>query len=212
MDAREGPRTAPCGPLTHDQGTRILAAVKGKYKAVADAPEGHFSYLVGRESARDLGYESGWLETLPPQIVDRFVGVGNPFSVRRPEAGDRVLDVGCGSGFDTFVASLLVGPTGRAVGLDLTREMLLWPRKGLGQWPSTNIEFLQGSVQELPFRDESFDLIISNGVLNLVPDKDLGYSEIFRVLKPGGRFAAADLLLVETIPEEKLADMDAWSN
>ncbi len=122
-----------------------------------------------------------------------------------------MLDVGCGCGMDTFVAAGLVGPKGRATGLDLTPEMLEWPRKARAAFNQSNVEFHEGSAEKLPFEDDSFDLVTSNGVLNLVPDKDAAYAEIRRVLRPGGVFAAADLLVVEAIPETVLASEDAWS-
>jgi arsenite methyltransferase len=189
----------------------IRAAVQTRYRAVAQNPSGHFSYPVGRESALNLGYAPDWLEAIPSEIVDRFVGVGNPFCIRRPARGERVLDVGCGCGLDTFVAALLVGPQGRAVGLDLTPEMLARPRQAAARAGLSNLEFVEGSAEKLPFTDGSFDMAISNGALNLVPDKDAAFAEICRVLRPGGVLATADLLVRQTIPAEILADMDAWS-
>ena len=197
--------------LSIEKRDAILKTVREKYSAVSREPAGKFSYPVGRESALGLGYAPEWLAQLPAEIVDRFVGVGNPFSIRKPRPGERVLDVGCGCGFDSFVASGLVGPEGRVVGLDLSPEMLAFAREALGTRPLPNIEFKDGSVEALPFEDGSFDLVISNGVLNLVPDKNAAFREIHRVLRPGGTLAAADLLVIESIPEEVLADSDAWS-
>lgn len=194
------------------RGGEIIAAVKERYRKVALNPTGHFRYPVGWESALGLGYASEWLDAIPPEVIERFVGVGNPFNVKLPKQGDRVLDVGCGCGMDTFIAALLVGPEGRAVGLDLTVEMLEWPRRAALRSGLTNLKFQEGSAEKLPFDDGSFDLVISNGVLNLTTDKDSAFREISRVLRPKGIFAAADLLIVETVPEEVLADMDAWSN
>jgi arsenite methyltransferase len=125
--------------------------------------------------------------------------------------GDRVLDVGSGCGFDSYVASLLVGERGRVVGLDLTPEMVDVARHASRSWRFDNVEFREGSVEELPFSDGDFDLVISNGVLNLVPDKDAAFRELARVLRPGGRFVVADVLVDETIPEDLLAQKDAWS-
>jgi len=193
-------------------GEEIRRAVVTKYRAVSDQPSGHFPYPIGRESAERLGYEAEWLAAVPPDLADRFVGVGNPFGVLRPERGERVLDVGCGCGLDTFVAATLVGPDGHAVGLDLTAEMLAWPRAALAECGLRNLVFLEGSAEELPVADGSFDLVISNGVLNLVPDKVAAFREIHRVLRPGGVLAAADLVVVESVPEAVLADMDAWSS
>ncbi len=197
--------------LPEHRQAELRSAVKEKYRAVARQPEGRFTYPVGRKSALGLGYRPEWLAAVPGDVVDRFVGVGNPFTIRQAALGDRVLDVGCGCGLDTFVAALQVGPAGRAMGLDLTAEMLAWPRKACGEFDLNNVDFDEGSAEQLPFEDASFDLVISNGVLNLVPDKGAAFAEICRVLRPGGALAAADLLVVESIPEDVLASQDAWS-
>jgi arsenite methyltransferase len=189
----------------------LTRATVDKYRAVARQPAGHFGYPIGRESVCGLAYRPEWLAAVPDSIVERFVGVGNPFTIHEPAAGDRVLDVGCGCGLDTFVAARLVGPTGRAVGVDLTPEMLEWPRKAVAELGLNHVDFQRGAVERLPCPDASFDLVISNGVLNLVPDKDAAFAEIARVLRPDGLFAAADLLVIESVPEAVLASEDAWS-
>lgn len=194
-----------------EQAAAIEAAVRSKYRDVAEEPEGRFPYPVGRAGALALGYEEAWLDAIPAEVVAAFVGVGDPFRVRRPSRGERVLDAGCGAGFDTFVSSLLVGSTGFAAGTDLCPEMLERPRRALASWEPRNVEFRAASVTSLPYDDASFDVVTSNGVLNLIPDKDAAFREIARVLKPGGTFAAADLLVVEDVPAALLADMDAWS-
>ncbi len=197
--------------LSEQQASEIRAAIRERYRNVSKKASGLFAYPVGQESALQLGYERDWLDRMPSEVVERFVGVGNPFSVRRPDEGERVLDAGCGCGFDSFVASHLVGARGRVSGVDLTPEMLHVGRKACPGWPLRNIEFSEASVERLPFEDGSFDVVISNGVLNLVPDKDAAFRELHRVLAPGGTFVAADLLLDAAIPEEILADKDAWS-
>lgn len=197
--------------ISEQRQEELRGAVREKYRDVACQPTGRFTYPIGRDSALGLGYRPEWLAAVPADIVERFVGVGNPFTVCEPAPGGRVLDVGCGCGLDTFVAALLVGPAGRTTGLDLTVEMLEWPRETCAASGLENVEFLEGSAENLPFADASFDLVISNGALNLVPDKDAAFAEIRRVLRPGGAFTAADLLVVETIPEAVLASHDAWS-
>ncbi len=190
----------------------IRTAVRDKYRAVAAHPDGCFSYPIGRPGALALGYLPEWLDGIPAGVVDRFVGVGNPFRIQRPQAGERVLDVGCGCGLDAFVATSLVGPSGRVRGLDLTAEMLEPARRALAGRPGVPLEFCEGDAATLPFPDGSFDRIVSNGALNLVPDKDAMFAELRRVLRDGGLLTVADLLVVESVPDSVLASMDAWSS
>lgn len=193
------------------QAEKIRTAVKSKYQRVAKSPEGLFPYPVGQDGVLGLGYDPLWLELVPADVIGRFVGVGNPFRIRAPKPGHRVLDAGCGCGFDTFIAASLAGPSGHAVGVDFTKEMLALPREVAESFKHGNVEFREGTLEKLPFDDSSFDLVISNGVLNLVPDKGAAFAEIARVLSPRGALVAADLLVIETIPAEVLANTDAWS-
>jgi SAM-dependent methyltransferase len=194
-----------------DRANELRAAVRQRYAAVAREPRGQFPYPVGLESLARLGYAPESISGVPRELAARFVGVGNPFVGRLPRPGERVLDVGCGCGVDTFIAARLVGPAGRSVGLDATPEMLDWPRNASVGNDGCAPEFVEGSVEDLPFEDRSFDVVISNGALNLATDKDRAFSEIARVLVPGGEMVVADLIVRETIPEEVLASMDAWS-
>jgi arsenite methyltransferase len=193
------------------QAEEIRAAVQSKYQRVAESPGGLFPYPVGKSGALGLGYDPSWLELVPADVISRFVGVGNPFRIRAPKPGDRVLDAGCGCGVDTFIAASLAGPLGHAVGIDFTREMLALPCAVAESFKHGNVEFRQGTLEKLPFDDSSFDLVISNGVLNLIPDKGAAFAEIARVLNPGGALVAADLLVIDTIPADVLANTDAWS-
>jgi arsenite methyltransferase len=195
-----------------DHVDKLRASIQSRYQGVSQDPHGKFMYPVGRESLAQLGYEDAWLRDIPTDMLDRFVGVGNPFQIQRPRAGERVLDVGCGCGVDVFVAAHFVGQEGRATGVEMTTEMLERPRRAQASWPHGNLEFVQGLAEDLPFADENFDLVISSGVLNLAPDKDQAYREIFRVLKPGGFLATADLLVMDDLPEEVLKSADAWSS
>jgi arsenite methyltransferase len=198
-------------PPSCERSEEIRRAVKLKYQQVAASPNGLFSYPIGKEGALGLGYNPSWFGFVPVDVLHRFVGVGNPFSIRAPKVGDRVLDAGCGCGFDTFIAASIAGPSGRAVGIDLTAEMLNVARAAAVPFKNGNLEFREGSLEKLPFDDGFFDLVISNGVLNLIPDKKAAFSEIARALRRGGVFVAADLLLIENIPPEILSNTDAWS-
>ena len=200
-----------CEIPSRKQAEEIRSAVRAKYQKVAANPEGYFAYPVGKEGALKLGYDASWFKCIPEDVIDRFVGVGNPFRIRAPKAGECVLDVGCGCGLDTYIAASMAGPTGRAIGIDLTAEMLTVARSGDEFFRNGNVEFHVGSAESLPFEDGFFDLVISNGVLNLVPDKPAAFGELARVLRKDGVLAAADLLVIETIPPEVLANTDAWS-
>jgi len=200
------------GCLSRTRQCMIRRSVKAAYRAFARTPRRGFPYPEGTAGAERFGYRAEWLAGVPGTVLRRFAGVGNPFAIRAPRPGEHVLDVGCGCGLDAFVASRMVGPEGRVVGLDLTAEMVRWAGAAAKAWPLDNVTFRVGSAEKLPFEDAAFDEVISNGALNLVPDKDAAFAEIARVLRPGGVFAAADLLVVETVPDEVLADPDAWSN
>lgn len=196
---------------TGSRGDGRRDAVLAQYRDVAERPEGLFVYAIGRTGALAQGYEQAWLHALDSAVVERFVGVGNPFTAHRPQPGDRVLDVGCGAGLDVFVAARLVGPTGRAIGVDISADMLAFARRVPVVDGIADVEFLEADAAWLPFGDGTFDLVVSNGALNLVPDKDAVFREIARVLRPGGVLAAADLLAHDTVPDDVLADPHAWS-
>lgn len=190
---------------------RIRDVICRRYAAVAAEPAGQFRYPVGRESAERLGYRADVLDRLPPDVVRHFVGVGNPFLLGEPRGGMRVVDVGCGGGFDSLVAARRVGPAGRVIGVDMSREMLAVARAGLSFDGSANVAFVAGRAEDLPVSTDWADLVISNGVLNLAACKASAFAEIFRVLRPGGRFQAADLILVKDLPGDLRSDEFAWS-
>jgi SAM-dependent methyltransferase len=187
---------------------RIESAVLEKYRGWAAGEGATFPYRTGREGAEKLGYGAERLAEIPAAVLQRFVGVGNVFELRVPERGERVLDVGCGSGVDVWIAGLHVGDTGRAIGIDLSGELVELARREASR---TGLRFVEGAADALPFEDGSFDQVISNGALNLVFDKPRAFRELRRVLKPGGTLAIADLLVIESVPDQVLADMDAWS-
>jgi arsenite methyltransferase len=191
---------------------RIRDIIRRRYAAVAAAPEGEFPYPVGRGSAERLRYPADFMAHISADVIRRFVGVGNPYSIDEPDTGFRVVDVGCGAGFDSQVAAFYIGPAGRVVGVDVSSEMLAVARAGLSVSGLQNVTFVSGCAEDLPVESGWADLVISNGVLNLAACKTSAFSEIARILRPGGRFQAADLILVRDLPEDLRNDQFAWSN
>lgn len=178
-----------------EQRIQIEASIRDKYRKVAAGSAGQFRYPTGQAGLDGQGYAPQWLERLPPAVRECFCGVGNPFSMGLPAAGQGVLDVGCGCGVDTLVAAGLVDEAGRAVGLEMSPDMLATARLNAQASGAQNAEFVEGSAEKLPFEDASFDLVISSGVYNLVIDKQAALAEAFRVLRPGGRLQVADQML-----------------
>ena len=187
----------------------IHQEVADKYRKVAASPQGLFKYPTGEASALGLGYPAALVARIPSAIRERFVGVGNPFALGPIRQGEDVLDLGCGAGFDAFVAALLVGRKGRVTGVDLSTEMLAVADAGRIEVGFPQIDFRETAVEALPFPDASFDVALSNGVLNLIPDKLAALREIFRILKPGGRLQACDMSLVG---DEPPPDKAPWSD
>jgi arsenite methyltransferase len=187
----------------------IRRAVADKYRKVAESPQDLFKYPTGEDSALGLGYLPALVARVPPAIRERCVGVGNPFVLGEVRPGEAVLDLGCGAGFDIFIAAQLVGPAGRVVGVDLSAEMLAVAGAGRTEAGFPQIEFHEAAVEALPFPDASFDVALSNGVLNLIPDKPAALREIVRVLRPGGRLQACDMSLAG---DEPPPDKSPWSD
>ena len=160
--------------------------VKSKYRDVATNPRGEYHFHTGRPLARRLGYEQGVVDAMPERAVESFAGVANPFSLRRLEAGERVIDVGSGAGFDCFIAAHQVGPQGRVLGVDMLQEMLERSRAAAAEMGLANVAFREGLIEEMPVEDGWADAVISNGVINLCADKRRAFQEIWRVLRPGG--------------------------
>ena len=185
--------------------------VREKYREVATDPGATFHFHTGRPLAARLGYPDAVVVALPDGAVESFAGVGNPFALRTLEPGERVVDVGSGSGFDTVVAAGQVGPGGRVVGVDMTAAMLSKARSTAFQLGLDHVEFREGLAEALPVPDGWADVVISNGVINLCADKAAVFAEIRRVLRPGGVLQFADIANGRPVPVEAMRDVDLWT-
>ena len=185
--------------------------VRGKYREVALDPGASFHFHTGRGLARRLGYEAGEVDALPDRAVESFAGVANPFLLRRLAAGEKVVDVGSGGGFDSFIAAAQVGPGGHVVGIDMTAEMLDKSRQTATALGLGHVQFRDGLAEAIPLEDSWADVVISNGVINLCADKQAVFAEIFRVLRPGGRLQFADIANGRPVPAGAVRDIDLWT-
>ena len=184
--------------------------IKKTYSSVSTEPEKDFIFPTGRSWAEDLDYPPE-LANVPDAAAESFAGVANPFSLGRLAAGERVLDLGSGAGTDSLVAAQMVGEEGSVTGIDMTPAMLEKARGAAAKMGATNVEFLESEAERLPFADESFDVVISNGVIDLVPDKDAVFSELHRVLRPGGRLQVADVTIQNPVSAEGRRNIDLWT-
>ena len=189
----------------------LRKAIQDEYALVADEPQHGFHFLVGRPLAQLLGYIGDWLEGIPEPTIASFAGTGNPFSAGRLEPGERVVDVGCGGGIDSLIAAKMVGPQGRVIGVDMTPAMVVRARSSAAAAAVKNVEFRQGFGESLPVEDGWADVVISNGVLNLMPHKDAALGEMARVLKPGGRIQIGDILVQKPVPQSAKEDIALWT-
>jgi len=196
--------------LAPEDKKRIEQSIRQKYTKVASSPEGHFNYPTGRAGLEALAYDAERVEALTDSIVASYCGVGNPFTLMPIRGGEAVLDIGCGAGVDTFIAASMVGPEGKAVGIDIIPEMLERAIQNLHETTFKHVTFQLTSAENLPFPDESFDMVISNGVFNLIPDKTRALAEAFRVLKPSGCLMIADQILTGQLPVDTKARIESW--
>jgi SAM-dependent methyltransferase len=189
----------------------ILKAVSDMYTDVARHPGKTFHFPTGRLACLFVGYPAAQLDLIPASAVESFAGVGYPFATGVIREGDVILDIGSGSGTDTLIASTLTGSRGRVYGLDMTQAMLEKLRRNLAAMNAANVEALEGNAEEIPLDDGTVDVVTSNGVLNLVPDKPRAFAEIARVLKPGGRVQISDIALTKPVSEKARADPKLWA-
>jgi arsenite methyltransferase len=184
--------------------------IRKTYSSVSEEPKKEFVFPTGRAWAEDLGYP-GELANVPELAAESFAGVANPWQLGRLAPGERVLDLGSGAGTDSLVAAQMVGPGGRVIGIDMTPQMLAKARAAAAELGAANVEFVEAEAERLPFADESFDVVISNGVIDLIPDKDAVFAELYRVLAPGGRLQIADVTIQNPVSEEGRRNIDLWT-
>jgi SAM-dependent methyltransferase len=188
----------------------LKSEIQKAYASVSAEPDRDFIFPTGRAWAEDLGYPRE-LANVPETAVESFAGVANPWELGRLAPGERVLDLGSGAGTDSLIAAQMVGELGRVTGVDMTPEMLEKARAAAAEMGATNVEFVEGEAEQLPFGDDSFDVVISNGVIDLIPDKDAVFAELHRVLAPGGRLQIADVTIQNPVSEEGRRKIDLWT-
>ena len=190
----------------------LRAEVRTMYSRVATAPDGEFHFHRGPQyAATRLGYDAAELAALPADVTSAFAGVANPHAIGPIPVGATVVDIGSGAGTDLLLAARRVGPSGRAIGVDMTEAMRQRARQGAAACGLAHVEVRDGDATRLPIENASVDIVISNGVLNLVPEKERAVAEIARVLRPGGRVQIGDIIIGEVLPDEALRDIDLWT-
>jgi SAM-dependent methyltransferase len=189
----------------------LRAAIQEEYSLVALEPQRGFHFHTGQRLAHLLGYPEEWLIGLPESSIASFAGTGNPFSLGALNPGDKVVDIGSGAGFDSLIAARMVSPDGQVVGIDMTPAMIEKAKNAAQEAGISNVEFRQGYAETLPVEDSWADVLISNGVLNLIPDKSAALQEMARILKPGGRLQTGDILIQKAVPESAKRKIDLWT-
>jgi SAM-dependent methyltransferase len=203
-------RASVAQPVDVDTAT-LRKAIQDEYREVAEHPDKGFHFHTGRRLTRIVGYKDEWFAGVSERAIESFAGTGNPFAMGELHAGERVVDVGSGGGIDSLVAARMVGPAGQVVGVDMTPAMLERARKAATESGLQNVEFRQAYMEELPVPDAWADVVISNGVLNLTPDKQKTLGEMFRVLRPGGRLQIGDILVSRAVPDGAKKKIDLWT-
>ncbi|MEX0985184.1 MAG: methyltransferase domain-containing protein [Actinomycetota bacterium] len=199
---------SPDSPVDVDE---LRQEIRRKYDAMVEDPTASFHFHTGRRALANAGYEESWFEGLPTDTIDSFAGVASPFHWGMLRPGEHVVDVGSGAGTDCLIAARAVGTEGSVIGVDMTSAMVATARAAADLADITNVEFEEGYAEALPVADGWADVVISNGVINLVPDKDAAYREIARVLRAGGRIQIADICVDREVSEGAKRDIDLWS-
>ncbi|MGA9535748.1 MAG: methyltransferase domain-containing protein [Desulfobacterales bacterium] len=189
---------------------KIEAGIREKYAQVAKSPEGQFKYPTGKNGLEALGYDKNLTDALPIAVASSYCGVGNPFALGKIKPGEHILDIGCGAGVDTILAAMLAGRKGSAIGVDIVSEMIQRAESNLALMDLENVKFQKVSGDSLPFAEDTFDVVISNGVINLIPDKKAAMSEIIMVLKPAGRLMVADQIAAVNIKNDIKERLANW--
>lgn len=201
--------------MAHQQTTfdvdQLRSAIKDEYAEVAACPSKGFHFHTGRILADRLGYPKAQVDALPDPVVESFAGVGNPFSWGEPQPGATVVDQGSGAGFDALLAARYVGPHGHVTGVDMTPAMVSKAQRNAATLGLDNVTFREGMLEALPVADGSADYVISNGVVNLCPDKSAVLAETARVLKPGGRYHLSDIVVARDVGDDARADIGLWT-
>ena len=189
----------------------LRKAIQNEYKEVAEHPNKGFHFHTGRTLTKIVDYKDRWLEGVSESAIESFAGTGNPFAMGELVSGERVVDIGSGGGIDSLVAARMVSPDGKVVGIDMTLEMLERARSAAAESGVENVEFREAYMEEIPVADGWADVVISNGVLNLTPNKQKALAEIFRVLRPGGRLQIADIMVHREVPDGAKRKIDLWT-
>lgn len=191
--------------------TVLREAIQDEYRVVAENPAQGFHFHTGRKLTRIVGYRDEWLEGVSETAIETFAGTGNPFAMGEMASGEKVVDIGSGGGIDSLIAARMVGPEGSVVGIDMTPAMLDKARTAAQETVLHNVDFRQAYMEELPISDNWADVVISNGVLNLTPDKSKVLKEMYRVLRPGGRLQVGDIMVNREVPEGAKREIDLWT-
>lgn len=191
--------------------SELRQAISKEYEEVADNPGRGFHFHTGRPLTKILGYKEEWLDGIPESSIESFAGTGNPFSLGEIRPGERVIDIGCGAGIDSLIAAKKVGPNGKVIGIDMTEAMLDKACQASEKADLKQVEFRLGHAENLPVPDNWADVVISNGVINLTPDKEATFREMARALKPEGRLQIGDILVQKKVPDSAKREIDLWT-